>query len=85
MKTQKPLIKIIKRDERESAARAIATPADKEDGAGDLPRQADSTVEGWVREFQRKRHDEHERALVDLREARALLPEHEPDLTPAGA
>ncbi|HEY0405046.1 MAG TPA: hypothetical protein VGC89_04920 [Pyrinomonadaceae bacterium] len=87
MKSQKPLIKIIKRGERESLSTPAAAPrADKADEAADFTRRADSTVAGWVREFQRRRLDERKDALTNLREARALLPqEGEPSLTTAGA
>jgi len=85
MKPQKPSIKIIKRGERSGDATPAARPRADEAGAeaADVTPKADSTVAGWVREFQRRRLDEQQRALANLREARAFLQEREPGLTPA--
>jgi hypothetical protein len=83
MKSQKPSIKIIKRGERAERAPLAPPRADKEDGAGDFMRKANSTVAGWVSEFQSRRLDEQKHALANLREARALLQKREPHLTPA--
>lgn len=56
MKSDKSLIRIIKRDEREKASRATPQRADKKEEAGDSVRNVTSTVAGWVKEFQHKRH-----------------------------
>jgi hypothetical protein len=60
MKSGKPSIKIIKRDERESASHGRPPNADKvekEDSSSDLTGKATSTVAGWVREFQNRRRE----------------------------
>jgi hypothetical protein len=60
MKTGKPLIKIIKRDERERASREApprASKAYKANSSSDFTGKAASTVAGWVREFQHKRRE----------------------------
>jgi len=62
MKSDKPSIKIIKRDERESASHEApprAGKADKEDSSSNFNGKATSTVAGWVREFQHRRKAEH--------------------------
>jgi hypothetical protein len=59
MKSDKPSIKIIKRDERESASHEAPPRADKEDSSSDFKGKANSTVAGWVREFQHRRRTEH--------------------------
>lgn len=59
MKSDKPSIKIIKRDERESASREAPPRSEKEDSSSDLTGKATSTVAGWVREFQHRRNAEH--------------------------
>jgi hypothetical protein len=85
MKSDKPLIKIIKREERESVSRAAPPRTDKEDSSGDNRGKATSTVTGWVREFQHRRKAEQKRALTALREELAPLSEDDHALMPAGA
>lgn len=67
MKTQKTSIRIIKRDERESASRATPSRTIKDDGSSDSARSLSSTVAGWVRESQHRRH-------AALSVAKSLLP-----------
>jgi hypothetical protein len=59
MKSDKPPIKIIKRDERESASHEAPPRAGKKDSSSDFTGKATSTVAGWVREFQHRRKAEH--------------------------
>jgi hypothetical protein len=59
MKSDKPSIKIIKRDERERASHEAPPRADKKAGSGDFNGKATSTVAGWVREFQHRRKAQH--------------------------
>jgi hypothetical protein len=55
--SQKSSIKIIKRSERERAAHPAAPRKGKEEGARERARDVNSTVTGWVRDFQhRRRH-----------------------------
>jgi hypothetical protein len=51
--SQKSLIKIIKRDERQSPSPPVSEHS-TEDKAEDSTRQVTSTVAGWVREFQKR-------------------------------
>ena len=85
MKTDKPSIKIIKREEREMASGL--TPPRKAQGnsSSDARGEATSTVTGWVREFQHRRRAEQTRALTMLREEFAPLAEDDRGLMPAGA
>ncbi|MDT4953271.1 MAG: hypothetical protein QOJ02_1409 [Acidobacteriota bacterium] len=73
MKAEKKSIKIIKREERESAPRAAPPRRGKEDSSGDNGVRATKTVAEWVSEFQHRRRAEQARALTVLREEFAPL------------
>jgi hypothetical protein len=85
MKTDKPSIKIIKREEREMASGLTPPRKDQENRSGDGRGKATSTVTGWVREFQSRRRAEQTQALTMLREELAPLSEDDRGLMPAGA
>lgn len=74
MMSQRASIKIIKRGGRQSRSQSGALPAEKGEGSKDFTRQLNSTVAGWVRDFQQRRQAEEKRALRILSENRATLP-----------
>jgi hypothetical protein len=63
MKSDKSSIKIIKRNERESASHEALPRADKADSSSDFTGKATSTVAGWVREFQHRRNAQHSKRI----------------------
>jgi hypothetical protein len=85
VKSDKPSIKIIKREERETASRAAPLRTDKKNSSGDSRGKPTSTVAGWVREFQHRRKAEQKRAVTVLREELAPLSEDDHGLMPVGA
>jgi hypothetical protein len=64
--TRKPLIRIIKREERNRREKAAEVLQENESASSGAARETVSNVTAWVREFQQRRRGESKRAFKNL-------------------